>query len=218
MNYRFLFVNLCFFLSLWQVSIAIEADNTTAYTSLEQLMESRHSGYQFDASKPIDPKLFVPLANAARLSPSSYNEQPWRFVFCDRDSTPEAYLKALDTIVDANKKWAMDAPLLVIVSSKTLFTKNQKANLWDKFDTGAAVMSFVLEASSLGLMTHEIGGFDIEKIRNEFHVPSDYQPVVIIAVGYEREDEGHPPAKKDRLPMEKNFFLGDWDIPLTTSR
>ena len=212
---RLILINIICIICVSQYSMALEIkDVPSREPCFEELIQSRHSGYNFDVDKSVDPALFALLANAARLSPSSYNEQPWRFIFCDRESSPEAYLKALETLVPANKTWAAQAPLLVIVASKNLFTKNQKPNLWDKFDTGAAVMSFVLEASSWGLMSHEIGGFDSEKIKKEFHVPEDYQPLVVIAIGYEKIEGSEPPSDKDRLPIEKNFFLGDWDLPL----
>jgi nitroreductase len=199
----------------FQETISNEPDNCHSMdTCFEDILQIRHSGYNFDITKPINPKLFVPLAQATRLSPSSYNEQPWRFIFCDLTTTPEAYLKALNTLQGGNELWASQAPLLVIVASKSLFTKNQKPNLWNKFDTGAAVMSFVYKAASLGLMTHEIGGFDASLIRKDFAIPDEYQPVVIIAVGYEHIEEGESIEEKERLPLGENFFLGDWNIPL----
>lgn len=196
---------------------AYSADQTECNsmgTCLDKILEIRHSGYDFDVAKPVDPELFVPLANAARLSPSSYNEQPWRFIFCDSVLTPEAYLKALNSLKGGNGNWAAKAPLFVIVASKTVFTKNNKPNLWDKYDTGSAVMSFTLKAASMGLMTHQIGGFDVEAITKEFEIPADYQPVVIIAVGYESSNENKPKVEHKRLQVAETFYLGGWNTPL----
>ncbi len=152
MFYRFL--SLTFIICLFSQKLVSgePIDCRSMDSCFENILQIRHSGYDFDPAKPIDHKLLVKLANAARLSPSSYNEQPWRFIFCDLATTPEAYLKALNSLQGGNEIWAAQAPLLVIVASKNLFTRNQKPNLWDKFDTGAAVMSFVYRASSLGLI------------------------------------------------------------------
>lgn len=180
-----------------------------------EIMNKRHSGFDFDPAKSVDPELLLELANSARLSPSSYNEQPWRFIFCDRDKTPEAYLKALDCLVDANKDWAMDAPVLIVVSANTVFTRNQKPNLWSQFDTGAAVMSLVYRATSLGLMTHEIGGFDEAKIRNEFAISPEFLPMAVIAVGYESESEADTSIVKKRKPIGEHFFWGTWGLGIS---
>jgi nitroreductase len=184
-------------------------------TCFKEIIQQRHSGYEFDPSRTIDPSILLQLAEASRFSPSSYNEQPWSFLFCDALLTPEAYLKALNTLADANQDWAQQAPLLVIVASKTNFERNEKPNLWDKFDTGAAVMSFCYRATSLGLMTHEIGGFDATQVKNEFSIPDGYEPIVVIAVGYESPEEENLPHEKDRLDLSENFFLGQWELPLS---
>lgn len=200
-------------------STALFAKEPTECHSMDacfkEIINQRHSGYEFDPSRTLDPAMLLQLAEASRFSPSSYNEQPWSFIFCDAILTPEAYLTALSTLVEANRDWAQQAPLLVIVSSKTHFDRNQKPNLWDKFDTGAAVMSFCYRATSLGLMTHEIGGFDVTQVKNEFSLPEGYEPMVVIAVGYESPEEENLPHEKDRLDFSKNFFLGQWGLPLS---
>lgn len=179
-------------------------------TCFTEIISKRHSGYDFDNAKAVPESLIIQLADAARFSPSSYNEQPWRFIFCDREKTPEAYLKAVECLMGGNQDWAQDAPLLVIVASNTKFSRNQKPNLWSQFDTGAAVMSFCYKATSLGLMTHEIGGFYEAMVRDEFAIPADFIPLAVIAVGYEKAGEAEQPIIKDRRPLAEHFFWGTW--------
>jgi nitroreductase len=212
MFYYLLFVHI--FLLSFSIYAKEPAECHSMDTCFKEIIQQRHSGYEFDPSRHIDPSLLVKLAEASRFSPSSYNEQPWNFIFCDRTSTPEAYLKALNTLVGGNEDWARQAPLLVVVASKTQFSRNQKPNIWDKFDTGAAVMSFCYRATSLGLMTHEIGGFEANEIKKEFAIPQGYEPIVVIAVGYETPEEEEIPHEKDRLDLNENFFLGEWGLPL----
>ena len=57
------------------------------------------------------------MFEAARWSPSSYNSQPWRFVYALR-GTPE-WEGFFDLLVPGNQKWAKDAGALVILVSNT---------------------------------------------------------------------------------------------------
>lgn len=205
-------INVLIFLFLFFfITFALESNQSSTATQLEfsDLIQTRHSGYSFDSTKPVSTDLFPQLAEAARLTPSSYNDQPWRFIFCDLESTPIAYQKALNSLVEANKKWAKNAPLLIIVCADTISKYNQKPNRWAEYDTGAAAMSLVYQATSLGLMSHQMGGFDLKKIRQDFSIPSQWTPMAVIAVGYEKESEEKNTPQKKRLPLEEIFFLGD---------
>lgn len=197
----FLFVAWAMFFSL---CTTIQADQ-----KFSELIEKRHSGYQFDPSKSISKDHILQLAKAARLSPSSYNDQPWRFIICDSKSTPEAYQKALNSLVEPNQKWAKNVPLLIVVCADTISKYNKKPNKWAEYDTGAAAMSLVYQATSLGLMAHEMGGFDQDKIRKEFVIPEYWNPMAVIAVGYELESADAQKGEKERLPLDEVFFLGD---------
>ena len=49
------------------------------------------------------------LFEAARWAPSSYNGQPWRFIYAKRNS--EYWDKLFNLMVDFNKSWAKNASL-----------------------------------------------------------------------------------------------------------
>ncbi len=96
--------------------------------------------------------------------------------------------------------------LVSVAGSK--FIKNSKPNRWAQYDTGAAAISMALEATSLGLMAHQMGGFDEQKISQRFGIPVEFTPVAVIAIGYEKE--GEKPIPKDRKPITDNFYGGTW--------
>ncbi len=179
--------------------------------SLLDVFNKRHSGRSYDSLKPVTLDQIKLLVEAARLAPSCYNEQPWRFIICDRHLTPEAYAKTLSCLVEFNQNWAKNAPLLIISISHNQFTKNQKPNRWGQYDTGAAAFSMMLQATHLGLMVHQMGGFDEIKIQKEFLIPNEFIPISIIAVGYESSaEQTRSPPPKDRRAIQENFFLGKW--------
>lgn len=178
------------------------------------LVEERHSGYFYDPMKLVSSEQILQLANAARLSPSCYNEQPSRLIFCDKKKSPEAYQKALSCLVEDNQTWAKNVPLLIIVSAETKSSHQGGINRWAEYDTGAAAMSLVYQATALGLMAHEMGGFDSEKTKKVFNLPQGVIPLAVIAVGYESESEQKNIPSKKRHPLKEISFLGNWEQEL----
>jgi nitroreductase len=172
-----------------------------------KLSENRHSGYSFDSTKSITKEQIIKLAEAASLAPSSYNEQPWRFIFCDKMLSPKAYEKAFRCLVEANQKWAKDVPLLIVVLADNKSDYNQKINTFAAFDTGAAALSLVYQATDLGLMAHQMGGYEVDKLKEAFAIPENLIPLSVIAIGYEKHNESIQPKK--RRPLGESFFLGE---------
>lgn len=187
--------------------------NCTENLQIIEIMKERHSGKSYDPSKPITIEQIYKLSRASSFTPSSYNEQPWHFIICDREITPDSYEKLLNSIVESNRKWAKDAPLLILISAKTNYTKGGKPNTFANYDTGAAAMSLSLEAVELGLMVHQLGGFDVNQIKNDFSIPEDFTPICIAVVGYELSNP-ETVQPKIRKPLHENFFLGEWGAGL----
>lgn len=175
-----------------------------------EIFNKRFSGRAYDANKAVAPAQLIRLAEAARSAPSSYNEQPWRFIFLDKAANPDAYNKAFSSLVEFNQNWAKGAPVLVIAAASTKSSHHEKRNTYAEYDTGAAAFAMMMQATYEGLMTHQMGGFDAEKLRKEFAIPADYVPLSVITVGYPAASE-KAPEKKERLPLNKNFFSGAWN-------
>src|SRR6187401_2753269 len=92
------------------------------------------------------------LFEAARWAPSSFNNQPWRFIYAKRTSSDWA--KFLDLLVEGNKIWAKDAGVLIVIISRKNFEYNEKPSITHQFDTGAAWENLALEASIRGIVAH----------------------------------------------------------------
>ena len=172
------------------------------------VLGQRHSGYAFDPSKPVTQEQIKTIIKAGQSAPSSYNDQPWCFVVCDRTTDPEAYEKVLSTLVEFNQGWAKNAPVLVLVIASEN-SHQAEYNRWAQYDTGAAAFSMMLQATSLGLMAHQMGGFDAQKVSAIFEISRGYVPMAVMAIGYEMPEEKKS-VKKERKPLEENFFVGSW--------
>lgn len=182
--------------------------------SILPIFKQRHSGRSYEPSRPVSKEQMRLLAEAAQTAPSSYNDQPWVFIFCDRTTNPQAFAKAMKGLVEFNQGWAKNAPLLVIVASDTKSRQTKKDNPWGPYDTGAAATCMALQAASMGLMAHQMGGFEPEVIAKEFDIPSHYVPMAVMAVGYESLAEEAKTPPKERQPLDENFFLGSWGMGL----
>lgn len=92
---------------------------------IHSLLENRWSPRSFrDIS--IEKEKLQRIFEAASWSPSCFNEQPWRFIVGEKGN--ETYNKILEGLVEFNKKWAVNAPVLIVSLAKKYFSKNYKEN------------------------------------------------------------------------------------------
>lgn len=182
---------------------------------LHDLLRRRWSPRAFD-ERPIESEKVQSLFEAARWAPSSSNEQPWRFLAAAKEM-PEDYDRLLACLLEGNRKWAFRAPLLIMSIAGLNFEDDAKANRHALHDTGLAAENLVLQAVALGLVAHQMAGFDVEKARSTCQIPPGYEPVAMIAVGYPgdpsllpeylREREMKPRARK---PIGEFVFSSQW--------
>lgn len=177
--------------------------------SLTQVLEARHSGNFFDPNKHVTPNQIKSLIHAAQLTPSSYNEQPWNFIICDKSINSEAYDKVFSTLHQFNQNWAKNAQVLAVITASTNYSKNNHTNTSAQYDTGAAALSMAIQATALGLMTHQIAGFDTVELTKLLNLPSDVMPLSVMAIGYEDITRSTTRAK-ERKPITENFFQDSW--------
>jgi nitroreductase len=152
---------------------------------------------------------------AARWAASAYNEQPWRFLV-GRQGSP-TYKKIFSTLIGFNQSWAGSAPVLILGVAGTKFTHNGTANGWGVYDLGASASYLTLQAAALGILTHQMAGFDQEIARKAFEIPADYAFGSVIALGYQGEPtalENEQLIAMETQPRERKalneFVLSGW--------
>jgi nitroreductase len=127
----------------------------------------------------------MPLFEAARWAPSSYNNQPWRFLYVKRDTLEWKTL--FNLLIDFNKEWCANAAVLGIIYSCLTFEKTGKPCITHGLDTGAAWENLALEGTSRGLVVHGMQGFDLEKAKAL--IPSGHEVLAMFAVGKKGKKE-----------------------------
>lgn len=185
---------------------------------IHDLLAKRWSGVAFDPDRPVERDTIRSLAEAARWAPSCFGDQPWRYIICSKSEHPEGWEKAFACLAEGNQRWARHAPVLLLTCCHTRFTRNERDNYWCEYDSGAASMCLCLQAASLDLMTHQMGGFSADKARELFAIPEAFKPMAMMAVGYqlprdripeEFQEKEFSPRRRD--PLSEHFFLGEWD-------
>ena len=190
--------------------------------SIHELIAARWSGRAYDAEKFLSREAIISLVEAARWAPSCFGDQPWRFIVFDKATNNAAWDKALNCLAEGNQGWAKDAPLLLLACADSVLSQNGKPNRWGQYDTGAAALNLSLQATALGLMVHQMGGFDAEKTRTEFAIPEQYTPMAMMSVGYQLAEDAIPENIKEREynprarnTLDENFFEGTWGDPIS---
>lgn len=146
--------------------------------------------------KEIEPEKLDALWAAAQWAPSCANKQDWRYYAV----TGAARQKLAEVLNDGNH-WALKAPLILCVTRDSSIEVKVESREYGMYDTALSAMSLAIEAEHQGLRTHQMAGFKDEPFRRVLHVPEGETPVVVIAVGYEGEEEEMRP--RTRKPIEE---------------
>lgn len=185
---------------------------------IHDLIRHRWSPRAFDA-RTVEPEKLRSLFEAARWAASSFNAQPWFFIVGTKND-PKSYQLVLDTFIEFNQGWAKGAPVLALSVARLNFPNDEKPNRHAFHDVGQAAANLAIEATSLGLMVHQMAGIDPEKARKNFGIPEGYEAVAGIAIGYPGDPEVLPDAlraretaPRERKPLESFVFSGKWGEP-----
>ncbi|MFD1147026.1 nitroreductase family protein [Saccharothrix hoggarensis] len=183
---------------------------------LNPLIARRWSPRAFDGTAEVPPETVRVLLEAARWAASHGNTQPARFLVGYRgDDTFERIFAALRP---GNRNWAGRASVLLVGAVVEADERGPMPNT--EFGLGLAVQNLVLQAVELDLVTHQVGGFSPDAVRESFGLPDDVRPVVVIAVGrlgdvadLPEDLQARERRPRVRKPLSETAFTGRWGRP-----
>ena len=157
-------------------------EGRTADHPIEKLFLERWSPRAFTGA-PMDHETLLTIFEAARWAPSSYNSQPWRYVYALRDTPAWAGFLAL--LVEGNQAWAKNAAALIVAVSKSTMSPRgeEMPSHSHSYDAGAGWQNLALQATALGWHAHGMVGFDMVRAAAELHIPEGYRVESAIAIG-----------------------------------
>ncbi len=181
----------------------------------------RWSPRSFTERRP-EPEKLRSMFEAARLAPSAHNTQPARFLVAQKGGGDD-YQRLFSCLSDGNKEWAHAAPVLVLAAAMRQRFSQKDATLvpypHSMHDLGLAVMSAILQARAVGLDCHPMAGFDPDRARVLFDIPTLFEPGVVIAVGYLGSPDILPTALRERelaprtrRPLAELVFEDRWGV------
>lgn len=155
---------------------------------LHELIQNRWSPRIFDSSYVLTSEQIASLGEAVRWAPSSNNQQPWHVVFLTREN--DLFQRVSDQgLTGFNQSWApASSAYAVVLGRKTQAdaARNQAATY---YDLGLASMQLVIQAQSMGLHSHFMGGIVSEQIEQILNVKNHWV-VCVIAIGKQASTEG----------------------------
>ena len=154
------------------------------------------------------------MLEAARWAASSFNSQPWRFIYARRET--HSWDRLLSLLVPFNQEWAQHASALVFAASATISHSPRSGAEHPlpthSLDTGAACACMALQALKLGWHVHGMAGFDHARARVELHIPAHVALEAAFAIGRIGDRSSLPEelqsreVPSDRLPLEQIVF------------
>jgi nitroreductase len=186
--------------------------------AIHKLLMNRRSPRAF-SDEPVESEKLLSLFEAARWSPSSANEQPWRFIVATKDDS-QVFSALVESLSEGNRRWAERAPLLVLALAQSTYTRTGRPYRHSWYDLGQSIAFLSIQATALGLAVHQMGGYDADKTRQLLSIPEGFEPVIMFAVGYPGEPESLPDdlrkreqAPRSRKPLQDFVYTEEWGKP-----
>ncbi len=167
---------------------------------LHPLINERYSPRAF-TDRELDEQEVALLFEAARLAPSSVNEQPWRFILAHRGGPGHAMM--LEAMDEGNRIWAGRAALVVLNLVHRSLERYGVPNPHAWHDLGLALGQLNIQAQAMGLGVRHLAGIDPEKARFSFAVPEEYDVVSMMVIG-EPGDPGVLPEHLQEREMRRS--------------
>jgi nitroreductase len=152
--------------------------------------------------KPVPDDVLRRVLQAAQLSASASNKQPWHFVLVKDHEA----LRELGHLVRTGPYIASAAAAVVVAYDKG-------ENLRGVSGTSRAIQSMILTAWADGVGSNWTGFGGLEGVRQRVGLPDTYDVIAVLPLGYPKRAVGK--GKKNRKPFEEVVSSERFGTPLT---
>lgn len=166
--------------------------------------------------RPVENEKLERCLEAARLAPSASNSQPWHFIIVKQEPLRSEVAKATFSGSVKFNKFALNAPVLVVIIMMKPRLLNRIAMLlkkkeWRLIDIGITAEHFCLQAAQEGLGTCMMGWYDEKQLKSLLSIPRDKTVALVISLGY--AEEGYPLRNKIRKPIGEIVSYDGYSAP-----
>jgi nitroreductase len=174
--------------------LAIVSKKAPTELDVHPLIANRWSPRSFVADTSIPNADLQLILEAARLAPSAFNEQPWRYFVGKRGD--ETFNLILAGLGEFNQKWAKNSSVLLLVCG-TKQRSNGEPHPSYQYDLGLSVSQATFQAHHLGYISHQMTGFNHDAMCKAFDLTT-LEPVVVVAIGKQGDADLLPEQMAER--------------------
>lgn len=154
--------------------------------SFFELINKRESCRDY-IDKKVDKELLVKCIDAARLTPSACNSQPWSFVVVNSEEKSPLVAQCAQTA--GLNKFTDNVPAFIVICEEEAKLIGGISQKYAGGDVGAATLNICYAATELGLSTCIMGSVDREKLKEILGLPESKNIRLVLAVGYANSDK-----------------------------
>ncbi|MFH1379379.1 MAG: nitroreductase family protein [bacterium] len=153
-----------------------------------ELVNNRRSIRSY-SDKEVPREKIEACLEAARLSPSACNAQPWSFIVVDDKQLKDELACNAFSGIYAMNAFAARAPVLIAVITEKSKLSAQFGGLirqteYSRIDIGIACEHLILQAVEEGLGTCWIGWFNEAHVKKTLRIPNHKKIDVMLCLGY----------------------------------
>lgn len=143
--------------------------------------------------EPLPDESVKQILQAARLTGSSMNRQPWHFIAVDDRED----LRKLGKMASTGPYLAEAGLAVAVAIEDTRYAVS---------DASRAIQSMMLTAWEDGIHSNWVGFFGLEEMEEFLQIPDDLDLLAVIAFGYSDREAGQ--GVKDRKPFSEVIHYG----------
>lgn len=164
-----------------------------------EIANTRQSCRSYDSAKPIENEKIDSILEAARISPSACNGQPYHITVCKAEAAKRV---AKATQGMGMNKFTNDAPIMLVISERpyvktAALGAKLKGNDYRSIDIGIVAAYITAEATVQGLGSCILGWLDNDKIKEICRLDGDVR--LVISLGYAAENDKHRAKKRKNI-------------------
>ncbi len=154
-----------------------------------EVAKQRQSCRNFDPTKNVEKDKIDRILEAARLSPSACNGQPYHITVCENEIAKKV---AKATMGMGMNKFTAEAPVMIVISEEpyvktAALGAKVKGNDYRSIDIGILSAYITAQAICEGLGSCILGWLDSDKICDVLGLSSQVR--LVIAFGYAKEED-----------------------------
>jgi nitroreductase len=164
------------------------------------------------SARDVEQDKILKILEAARLAPSSRNNQPWRFIVVEGKENVETVVDKAFMEVNQIVK---EAPVLIIVCANPNDDDTHEGREYYLFDLGLAVENMLLVATDLGLVTHPMAAVHEDELKKLLGIPPEVRFVVATPIAYPAEGSYEEAAReklgqRTRKDLKELVYANAW--------